>query len=206
MMQSNYQVRRATIDDLVVLRRFWQRAALPLAPLEKRLGEFQVVETADGEVLGIIGVRIAQQQAQIHTELYGKPELAADLRPRLWERVQSIARHHGLARLWIKNGTSAFWLEQGFEPAGSDLAANRPESFVDDPGEHWLSLQLRVESDAATTLNQELEIFRLTQKQQGDRVLQHARVLRAVAGLVAGIVLILIACAIWYVLQHGQGR
>lgn len=206
MVQSNYQVRRATIDDLVVLRRWWQQAQLPLDTFEKRLGEFQVVETAEGEVLGAMGLQIFEKQAHIHSEFYRDPKLTSELRPRLWERVQSVARHHGLTRLWIQNGTSMFWLEQGFEIAGSDLLSKLPGCFAGGQGQHWLMLKLREETDATVWMNQELELFRLSQKQQSDQVLARARMLRAVAGVIVGIVLILIACAIWYVLQHARQR
>ena len=41
---------------------------LPAGELEKRLTEFQVVEAADGQIAGAIGVQIIRQHALLHSE------------------------------------------------------------------------------------------------------------------------------------------
>src|SRR6476646_6437622 len=118
MAASNYQVRRATIDDLAVLRQLWQQAQWPVAELEPRWREFQVVETVAGEVLGTIGIQTHENQGKLHHEVFKVPDLVPQLRQRLWDRISSFAQLEGLHRLWIAHSSALFYSEKGFEPAG----------------------------------------------------------------------------------------
>lgn len=202
MTLSNIQVRRATVDDLVVLRRLWQQRQLEHAHLEKRLTEFQIVETPEGEVLGAIGLQVQGHHGRIHSEAYAQLELASDLRPRLWDRVQSVARNHGLVWLWIENGTAMFWLEKGFEAATSDVLEKLPVGFADQPGQQWLVLKLREEPSAAQSIEHELAAFRQAHNEQSARVVRQARVLRLLAVVVVLIVLALMAWAGMFILRN----
>ena len=47
MTASTNRVRRATLDDLGALKPLWTSMRLPAADLEKRLTEFQVIESAE---------------------------------------------------------------------------------------------------------------------------------------------------------------
>jgi N-acetylglutamate synthase-like GNAT family acetyltransferase len=204
MTVSNCQVRRATVDDLVMLRRLWQQGQLPVAALEKRLTEFQIVETAAGEVLGAVGLRVAQHQGEIHSEAYKEPALAEELRPRLWERIQSVARSQALTRLWVGDATSLFWLERGFEPAGSELLGRHAEALGDQADQSWLTLKLREEAVEGTSLEAEFELFRLAQQAETERIARRARWLRWIAATVVMAVLILLGVAAAYILGHGK--
>ncbi|MFO1499140.1 MAG: hypothetical protein U1G07_12225 [Verrucomicrobiota bacterium] len=205
MTVSNYQARRATIDDLVVLRRLWQQSLTSSTDLEKRLTEFQIVETPEGEVLGAIGLQVRDQQGRIHSEVYRSAELATELRPRLWARIQNLARNQGLVRLWLEGPGSMFWLDQGFEAAGSQALKKLPEDFDAPADRQWLMLALR-EEGTARSIEQELAIFRQFQQAQGERLTRQVRVMRLFAGLVVAIVLGLVACAGWYILTHSHQR
>jgi N-acetylglutamate synthase-like GNAT family acetyltransferase len=201
MIASNFQVRRATIDDLVALRRLWQSSQFPLEPLEKRLREFQVIETADGELLGAVALQIDGPHGRVHHESYSNSDLAGDLRPRLWERLHAMAKNHGLVRLWILNGGPAFWLEHDFEPAGTEILAKRPKSFDPDGSGEWLTLKLREETASLLSVEQEFELFRHSQKEQSQRVLRQARLLRLLAAVFTVGASLLLACAIWYLFR-----
>jgi N-acetylglutamate synthase-like GNAT family acetyltransferase len=195
-------VRRATVDDLVPLRRLWQQARWPVDALEKRLTEFQVVETAAGDLLGSVGLQIENAQGKIHTEVYRDPGQTAELRPRLWERLQSLSRNHGLSRLWVENGNAMFWLERGFEVAGSDLLKTMPPCFGAGDGQQWLTLKLRDETETALLLERELAVFRETQREGAEAVARQARLLRLLAGVLVCGVLLLIAWSVWAILHH----
>ncbi len=209
MPVTNYQVRRATLDDLVALRRLWQQAQLPVTALEKRLTEFQIVETADGQVLGAIGLKIEQQQGEIHSEALIEASLESELRPRLWERLQAVARNYGLCRLWITNASSLFWFDQGFQAAGAELLPKRPMSFGGDEPGRWLALTLREEAAGLTAVDAELELLRLTQRKESERLARQAKALRVLAGVIAAAILILAGMAMFYVMLHlksGRGH
>jgi N-acetylglutamate synthase-like GNAT family acetyltransferase len=201
MNVSNFQVRRATVDDLVPLRRLWQQAQLPVAELEKRLTEFQVVETADGDLLGAVGLRIQKGHGHVHSEVYRNPDQADELRGRLWERLLSLARNHGLMRLWLENGASMFWLEHGFEVAGSELQKSLPDSFGTREGQNWLTLTLRQETEAGELLEQEFAIFRESQRQETAHVARRAQFLRWLAAFLVCAVLLLVAFSVWAALH-----
>jgi len=54
MNPSAIRIRRATTDDFQSLRSLWHSMRLPAGELEKRLTEFQVIEAADGQIVGRI--------------------------------------------------------------------------------------------------------------------------------------------------------
>ncbi len=201
MLASNCQVRRATVDDLVLLRRMWRQAGLRFETLEKRLTDFQVIETAGGELLGGIGCQIEGQQGRIHSEVYSDAQGPDELRPRLWERVLTVARNHGLSRLWIEQSSSPFWLESGFEVAESESLEALPASFRSDAEKLWLTLKLREETSAVSALDQQMELFRQSGKEQHERLLRRAQGLKIVAALMTAVVLIVVTLGIW-VLWH----
>ncbi len=61
--------------------------------------EFQVIER---EGIGAcIGIKIAGQQGLIHSEAIADFTQRGQLAPALWERIQVVARNHGLHWLWM---------------------------------------------------------------------------------------------------------
>jgi N-acetylglutamate synthase-like GNAT family acetyltransferase len=197
---SNFQTRRATLDDLVELRKLWHQAGFPGGDLEKRLTEFQIAETADGTLLGCIGLQLESQQGKIHSETYCTPKAEDALRPRLWDRIQAVARNHGLCRLWTQSGIP-FWRSQGFQQADASLLPKLPAGFG-DPKQNWCTLKLREESAAGLSLEREFELFKQSQQDLSDRVLRQARILRVLAGVIAVLVLLLAIWGMWYVMHR----
>src|SRR4051812_20099882 len=114
MQPSNYEVRRATVDDLPELFSLWKSMHLSEPDLERRLTEFQVVKTADGALVGALGIAIAGRHGKLHGEAFNDFSVADHLRQLLWTRLQSISQNHGLVRLWTQE-TAPFWKQNGFQ-------------------------------------------------------------------------------------------
>src|SRR5262245_23646061 len=113
MTTPSQPARRATIEDLQKLTPLWTREGLPAEELGKRFQEFQVIDGSDGALAGAIGLHITGQEGRLHSEAFLHPEEAEPLRARLWERVQMIAKNHGLVRLWTQLN-APFWSQNGF--------------------------------------------------------------------------------------------
>ena len=161
MAASNYQVRRATVDDLAVLRQLWQQAQWPVADLEPRWREFQVVETVAGEVLGTIGIQTHEHQGKLHHEAFKVPDLVPQLRQRLWDRIASLAQLDGLHRLWISQNSALFYSEKGFEPAEAADLESLPKSSPKRP-DHLASLPSCATPPPPARLGAGLAIYRVT--------------------------------------------
>src|SRR5208282_3588424 len=102
MSSPKLRIRRATTDDFQSLRSLWNSMRLPADELERRLTEFQVIESADGQIAGAIGLQIIRQHALLHSEAYADFSVADEARQLVWERIQLIASHHGVFRLWTQ--------------------------------------------------------------------------------------------------------
>jgi len=194
-------VRRATTDDFQGLRSLWNSMRLPADELERRLTEFQVVETADGQILGAIAVQIIRQHARLHSEAYADFSVADAARQLFWERIQAIASHHGVFRLWTQEN-STFWSRCGFRIVITESLVHLPEEWKRFEGK-WYSLQLKSEA-AFATLEKELTMFRKSEKQRTTQTLDQARTLTTiitVIGFVIGIALIGFA---FYLLLRGS--
>ena len=166
---------------------------LPANELEKRLTEFQVIETVGGQIAGAIGVQILRQHALLHSESYTDFSVADAARELFWERIQTIAAHHGVFRLWTQEN-SPFWTRWGFQPANAETLSRLPEEWKRSE-EKWLTLQLKDE-EAIAALDKELAQFRESEKQRTAQTLDQARTMTktiTVIVFVIGIVLIGVA-------------
>ena len=172
MNPPNLRIRRATTDDFQSLRSLWKSMRLPANELEKRLTEFQVVETADGQIVGAIGVQIIRQHALLHSEGYTDFSVADAARELFWERIQTIAAHHGVFRLWTQEN-SPFWARWGFQPANAETLARLPEEWKRSE-EKWLTFQLKDE-EAIAALDKELAQFRDSEKKRAAETMEQAR-------------------------------
>ena len=193
MSPPNLRIRRATTDDFQSLRSLWKSMRLPANELEKRLTEFQVVETAEGQIVGAIGVQIIRQHALLHSEGYTDFSVADAARELFWERIQTIAAHHGVFRLWTQE-KSPFWARWGFQPANAETLARLPEEWKRSE-EKWLTIQLKDE-EAIAALDKELAQFRESEKQRTAQTLEQARTMTktfTVIIFVLGIILIGVA-------------
>jgi len=182
MTAEDCGVRRATVDDLAVLKALWNSMRLPADELEKRLTEFQVVESADGRLVGSIGVQIVRPHARLHSEAYPDFAVADDARTLLLKRIQSLASNHGVFRLWTQE-TAPFWTRYGFQAASPDTLKKLPEVWA-GLGSAWLTLQLKDEA-AIVSLEKELAMFMEAEKATTARALARARTIKRFATLIA---------------------
>ena len=161
---------------------------LPADELERRLTEFQVVEAAEGQIIGALGVQIIRPHALLHSEGYTDFSLADAARQLFWERVQTIAAHYGVFRVWTVE-RAPFWTGTGFQPANAETLARLPAEWS-QPVREWLTLQLKNEEAITATLEKELAAFKEAEKLQNAQTLNQARAIKAAittTGLVIGV-------------------
>src|SRR2546422_867872 len=187
MDSSNYRVRRATLDDLPQLTGLWQAMHFPSEELAKRVTEFQVAESAEGKLLGAVGLQVAERHGRVHSEGFADFSLADQLRALLWERIQSVARNHGLLRLWTKE-KAPFWNHCGLQVADAEALQKLPALWRGQPAD-WLTIKLKDDVESVMSLDKEFAMFMESEKQRTNRAFQHARVLKILATLIALVVL-----------------
>lgn len=190
---SNYRVRRATLDDVGQLMAFWQSMQYPAENLAKRVTEFQVAEDANGKLLGGVGLQIAERQGLIHSEAFGDFSLAEQLRPLLWDRLNSVATNHGLLRIWTQE-QAPFWHHCGLVKADEEALQKLPMLWR-GPTSGWLTLKLKDDVETVLSLDKEFALFMESEKQRTSRVFQQARTLKILMTLVA--LGLLIAVVVW---------
>ncbi len=190
MSEPQYSLRRATVDDLPGLKLLWERSRLQVLDLEKRLTDFQLVVSDAGDLIGAIGLHIEGRQGHVHSEAVAQPEQDAKFREQVWERIQVLARNHGLVRLWTREA-APFWQQQaGFAEASPELATKLPVGFGATPG-RWLMLQLREENLSVLSIEREFELFQVSQKQETEKLMQLGRTLKFMTVVVLGVVLLI---------------
>jgi N-acetylglutamate synthase-like GNAT family acetyltransferase len=200
MALSNYRVRRATLDDIGQLMTLWQTMHLPADDLAKRITEFQVAESADRKLLGAVGLQIADRQGRLHSEGFIDFAVADELRPALWERLQSVATNHGLVRLWTAE-EAPFWSRCGLTKADAESLEKLPAAWRQFKGQ-WLTLKLKEDIEEVISADKEFALFMEAERQRTQRAFQQARVLKFIATLVALAVLFLVMAGAFYVLRR----
>lgn len=182
MSASNFKVRRATLEDLTALKALWESMRLPAGELEKRLTEFQLVEDAQGKIVGAIGFQILGRQGCLHSEAFSDFSIADEVRPLVWQRLQSLAMNHGVFRVWTRENVP-FWTRNGFQPPAGDTLQKLPEAW-DRSLTGWLTLQLKDEAVLASA-DKEFAMFMESEKARSARALDQARVLKKVITVLA---------------------
>ena len=131
----------------------------------------------------------------------------------LWERILTVARNHGLVRLWTCE-SAPFWQEAGFAEASDEAMNKLPPAFVisdldprtwkpnsgaalkkaarefGDRGDRWLTLQLKDENAAALSLEHEFELFQTAQKEETEKLLRLGRTMKFTVFAIIGIVVV----------------
>jgi N-acetylglutamate synthase-like GNAT family acetyltransferase len=197
---AQFKVRRATTDDRESLKALWRSMLLPADELEKRLTEFQVVETADGKLLGAIGVQILRQHARLHSESYLDFAQADEARQLFWDRIQILAANHGVFRLWTQE-SSPFWSRLGFRSAGAARLADLPPEWQPARGE-WFMLQLKDEQAIVSALDKDFANFMLAEKRNTERTYEQARTLKTILTVFGFAIAILCFILVGYLLIH----
>lgn len=195
-------IRRATVDDLPALKSLWLAAQLPADELESRLTEFQVVE-AGGTFAGALGVEILRQHARLHSEDYPDFSVADTARELFWERIENLAAHHGVFRVWTQE-TSPFWTRWGFQPANAEALTRLPDEWKSLAG-RWLTLELKNEDAINDALKNQFVRFLEVEKKQTAQVASRARQIRAFFTVIFfAIGIICIAIAVYLLTLRGN--
>ena len=185
-------VRRATLDDLPQLMELWRLEKLPAEVLEKRFTEFQIVTDTNGKLVGAIGMQIADGQGKLHSELFPSYDLADELRPLFWERLQMLAKNHGLSRVWTQLN-APFWQTGDFHDASEEELALLPTQFAGQQNQPWMTVMLREQSAAMDSVEKELAMFREMERANTEKIFKQAKVFKVVAVTVAVIFLVWVA-------------
>lgn len=200
MSSSNYRVRRATVEDLGPLKNLWESLRIPALDLDKRLTEFQVVENAEGKVLGGVGLQIVGRHACLHSEAFADFGHADELRQLLWTRVQSLIQNHGIARLWTRE-QAPFWKQMGLQPATAETMQRMPANW-DKNASGWLTLQLKSD-EAVISIDKEFELFVQSEKMSSEQTMDQARKLKMfLLGVTLLISFAFIAAAVYLLLTR----
>lgn len=200
MTRSNYQVRRATLDDIGPMSELWRLMRFDVESLAKRITEFQVAVDAEGRVIGALGLQISEKQGLVHHEAFGDFSLADQLRPALWERINAVATNHGLLRFWTQE-QAPFWMHNGLHKASPEEIATLPQMWRPLAGQ-WLTLKLREDVEAVLSADKEFALFMQSEKQRTQQALRHAKVLKGLATLIAVAVLVLVVIGAVIVLKN----
>lgn len=201
MSAAQYRIRRATLDDLPGLSALWRSMEFVGQDLEKRLTEFQVAEAPDGKVVAAVALEVQGQDGCLHHETFGDFTLADALRPRLWERIETLANNVGLLRIWTQE-SAPFWRRNGLTPPSDALRPKLPEPWRQRPGD-WLVIQLREElPETARTLERELEMFIQAERARTAQALRQARFLKTVVTLLAFAFAALVFAVTLYVMRQ----
>jgi hypothetical protein len=200
MTLTSYRVRRATLDDIGPLTTLWQSMHFPADDLAKRITEFQIAESADQKLLGAIGLQISERQGCLHSEGFTDFALADELRPILWERLQSVATNHGLVRLWTAE-QAPFWGRCGLSKADPESLQKLPAPWRNLKGQ-WLTLKLKEDIEEVISADKEFALFMEAERQRTQRAFQQARVLKFIAMLVALAVLFLVMAGAFYIIRR----
>lgn len=197
-MPSGFHVRRATIDDLPGLQTMWRALALPAEDLKNRLTEFQVIETPAG-LLGAVGCEIQGTEGRIHSEVFSDFGYADHFRPHLWQRIEALARSHGIVRLWTRE-TASYWKRNGFRAADASQLRKLPEAWQAQ-GAGWLCQQLREDLDEAG-IQARIEEMQRAERRQAHRLARHGRNLRMLATLAAVLLALFVMGVVLYLARN----
>jgi N-acetylglutamate synthase-like GNAT family acetyltransferase len=183
MSQQILRIRRATVDDRAALKTIWASMRLPADELEKRLTEFQVVENAEGEVVGALGFQILRQHALLHHESYSDFAVADAARELFWERLQKLAANHGVFRVWTQE-RSPFWKSFGFQPPRAEILARLPAEWKNEFEGGWLTLQLKNEEVISAALEKQFAPFMTEEKLETERISEKAKTINTIITVV----------------------
>jgi N-acetylglutamate synthase-like GNAT family acetyltransferase len=195
MISSANRVRRATLDDLGALKPLWTSMRFPVADLEKRLTEFQVVENGEGKLIGAIGFQIAERHGRIHSEAFPDFADAEAVRAAFWERIRNLASNHGVLRLWTQENVP-FWKQHGLQPADAETLRKLPPAWQNaEPA--WLTLQLKDEN-VIVNIEKELAMLLQVERDRTARAMERGKALKTFAMLMALALAIFVMGALAY--------
>jgi N-acetylglutamate synthase-like GNAT family acetyltransferase len=181
MTAPAYRVRRATVEDLEALRGLWNLMHLPAADLERRVTEFQIAESADGQLHGALGLEISGRQGRLHGEVFSDFALAETLRELLWHRMQALALSHGLARLWTQE-TAPWWKQTGFQSPDEAALKRLPAAWAAGAA-RFLTLGLRDEEALEKALQSNFELLKAEEQRRNRQFVRHGKAIKIIVTL-----------------------
>ena len=199
-LQPRYQMRRATLEDLTDLKGMWLLARLPVDELEKRFTEFQIALDSSGSLRGAMGLHIQSAQGLVHSEAFADYSEALEIRSLLWDRILSVARNHGLTRLWALP-TNSFYRQHGMTEVDPGRRSTLPPSFG-SPNADWLTLKLRDDLPAAVSPEKEFELFATAQREGTERMIKQAQAFRLLAYLLLALALAALGALTFFVFNR----
>ena len=197
MDQSEYTVRRATLDDLPTLKGLWEVNRLPALELERHLTEFQVVSRPDGVIVGALALRGCGAQGLVHSEAFYSPQVVDAVRAAVWQRLHVLARNQRLSRLWMRGEPIPGWQVFGFRLATPRDLQRLPTALASAAGP-WSSIALIEETALTEAMEQELIAFQEESRAENERLRQQARWFRWLGSLIA---FGFLAGAVWLLYQ-----
>ena len=202
---ASFKVRRATLEDLKSLSALWVTMSYDAETLSRHITEFQVAVDATGGLLGAVGLQVAERQGLIHSESFIDFSIAESVRPLLWERIENLARNHGLLRLWTRE-QAPFWRQSGLPPAAPEDLQVLPGVWRRAAG-CWLTLKLKEDVEALVAMDHQLALMLESERQRSRKTLEQARVLKMLATVLGIlIVLFIVGASVWLVLRRGSLR
>ncbi len=183
MNPQTFHIRRATVADRETLKELWAAMRLPADDLEKRLTEFQVVENPGGEVVGAIGILFSRQHALLHNESYSDFAVADAARHLFWERLQTLAAHLGVFRVWTQE-RSPFWKSYGFQPPTAEMFTRLPAEWKNDFDGGWLTLELKNEDAINAALEKQTANLIAAGKMEAVRISEKARTFKTLTTII----------------------
>jgi hypothetical protein len=189
------------VDDLPQLVELWKAAQLPATVLDKQFTDFQVAEDDHGTLVAAIAMQIEDTSGRIHSETFADFGLTDTLRPSLWERLQIVAKNHGLFRLWTEESAPWWKKDAGFAPPSQEILQKLPPSFgAPHPG--WLTLRLKDESADPERLEKEIALFKEAERVRREKLVSRGRALRIFGTILSALILIFALGFLFYVLRN----
>lgn len=204
MDEAVYLARRATVEDLPVLREMWAGERLDVEALEKRITEFQVAYDAEGKIVAALGMLRVGDHGLLHSETIADFSVADRLRTLLWERLKTVAKNYAMARVWTREA-SMFWKALGFDRVEGEVLEQLPADFG-SADEEWHSILLRKDPFAqggALAKQQEL-MFREALKAETEKTMRQAKMVKLLALLVSVVLFAIICIGGFYLIRYQQ--
>lgn len=192
-----FRARRANVEDLPALQALWQHADLPWDQLDRFVTEFLVVPgTTDGTLLAAIGLQIDGQEALMHSEALLPQEDPESLRQALWQRLQIVARNHGVTRIWTLED-DPFW--QGVFSRADLSAVQQLKAAFADPGASWWTFQLVDPAKAQRLIDERIAVWEAARQSDKTELAATIQKFQKFAYVVFGLVLVMMVVMVLYV-------
>jgi len=186
---------------LAQLAELWAAAKLPAGDLEKQLTQFQVAEDDQGKLVAAIALHIEGSNGKIHSETFADFGLTDALRPALWERLQVVAKNHGLFRLWTEEAAPWWKKDAGFSTPTDEILQKLPELYG-PRHTAWLTLRLKDEGADPALLDKEIEMFKAAERLKREKLIYRGKVIKFIGTAISVLLFLSAVCLLFYVLRH----